>query len=909
MIDVTKPAARLGAWLASASAGRREGRSEVRLEMQPGVSARVFKVDDKRVAVDLSSAPAQPAESGAAGGARPRAPAPARPAILPSLVPTPDSPAPSPERVETAHGAPAPKARDDGAVLNFAWTRPVAAAVFVRAGHLWVVFAAETSRPEDLVVPPALRDYLGRGERIEASGGTAIRFALRRPLSVETRREDRTWRVRLSTDAPAARPLYPVRLAAPPRLRLAPGEPPRLVAVRDPETGERLTVWPLLQANLGQPRQSLVELELLATAQGLAWRVRSDRVRAAIVEDAVEFAAPGGLVLSEPPAGELVAPAVAGETTDSAPAAAAHQPAAQAEPAPEPAPVEHRDGAPAAAAAPLLGLIGWGLDPAYTAPHRRRALLQTLAQAAAHERDAHRIELARYYLSNGLAAEALGVLGTVGQPEDEASRQVLQALTGAAELLMGRLDAAAAALGPAPFDDDPEVALWRSALAASRRDWPRAARELERSEQILATYPHALRLRLGLAAATAAIETGDAGLAATLLTQLDGLELAAGERAHLDFLSGVASARAGAIEAADQIWRALEHDAPVAVRIQAAFARTELLLAVSELKPADAIARLAATRGLWPGHPREEGMLRALAQMHADAGDGAGALRTWRELLDRFPAIADAPAITARMREALVETLLAEGEAELGQVPAYALFREFEPLIPNDQLGDGLRLRMAEGLAELDLIRPAAALLEPLVADRLAGVDRAAAGADLAQLWLREPAPEAALSALARSRVDAALPPDLDQRRRLLEADALARLERRTAALALLDGLDTPAANHLRIGILRQEEDWRRIISTIEQALERREPRSLTEHEQAMVLELALAHGRLGHGAALAKLRTRFAAAMRGGAVEPAFLLATSAPATAPDPEALLAVAEQHLRRVRGYLAAERASN
>jgi hypothetical protein len=76
-----------------------------------------------------------------------------------------------------------------------------------------------------------------------------------------------------------------------------------------------------------------------------------------------------------------------------------------------------------------------------------------------------------------------------------------------------------------------------------------------------------------------------------------------------------------------------------------------------------------------------------------------------------------------------------------------------------------------------------------------------------------------------------------------------------------------------------------------------------------MVLELALAHGRLGHGAALAKLRTRFAAAMRGGAVEPAFLLATSAPATAPDPEALLAVAEQHLRRVRGYLAAERASN
>ena len=29
----------------------------------------------------------------------------------------------------------------------------------------------------------------------------------------------------------------------------------------------------------------------------------------------------------------------------------------------------------------------------------------------------------------------------------------------------------------------------------------------------------------------------------------------------------------------------------------------------------------------------------------------------------------------------------------------------------------------------------------------------------------------------------------------------------------------------------------------------------------------------------------------------------------APDPEAVLAVAEQHLRRVRGYLTGERASN
>jgi hypothetical protein len=76
-----------------------------------------------------------------------------------------------------------------------------------------------------------------------------------------------------------------------------------------------------------------------------------------------------------------------------------------------------------------------------------------------------------------------------------------------------------------------------------------------------------------------------------------------------------------------------------------------------------------------------------------------------------------------------------------------------------------------------------------------------------------------------------------------------------------------------------------------------------------MVLRLALAHGRLGHSAALADLRTRFAAALRARAIEPAFLMATSAPATAGDPEAVLAAAEQHLRRVRGYLDAEQGPN
>jgi hypothetical protein len=217
---------------------------------------------------------------------------------------------------------------------------------------------------------------------------------------------------------------------------------------------------------------------------------------------------------------------------------------------------------------------------------------------------------------------------------------------------------------------------------------------------------------------------------------------------------------------------------------------------------------------------------------------------------------------------------------------------------------------MAERLAALDLIRPAAASLEALL-DGLEGVDKAAAGADLAELWLREPDAEAALAALERSHIETPLPVALDQRRRVLQAAALARLERRAPALELLDGLNTPAADRLRVALLWQEQNWPHLVPAIEETLARRGDSAapLTEDEQAMVVQLALAHGRLGDSAALAQLRTRFAAALRGQPLEPSFLMATVASGEAVEPEAALAEAEQHVQRVREYLESVPATN
>jgi hypothetical protein len=150
------------------------------------------------------------------------------------------------------------------------------------------------------------------------------------------------------------------------------------------------------------------------------------------------------------------------------------------------------------------------------------------------------------------------------------------------------------------------------------------------------------------------------------------------------------------------------------------------------------------------------------------------------------------------------------------------------------------------------------------------------------------------------------LPAELDRRRRVLRAQALAAAERPAEALALLDGHASSGEQALKAEILWQSRDWPRLAATVEALLDGRAApaAALSERDQDLVLRLAVAHRQLGNEAALARVRVRFGAAMSGQAAEPAFLMATMTPGRPVAPEAVLAVASQHLGRVRDYLAA-----
>jgi hypothetical protein len=990
-IDAAMIAERCQTVLERASASVDGSQTELRLILKTGVRAQVSKVGDRQVAIDLHEPPRAPPDPAEPPVVSAHAPHTAQAMALEAELqrPAPPNFASGPARSLTTlpakAGPPKPVASPkpessglaleitaaeiaDGMALDFVWSRPTAAAVLLRAGYLWSIFA--TSAAASDVPLPSLASvapgWLGPGEQVNAAGGTALRFPLRRPLAARVERAGTRWRVVLGATAAPPEAARLERLADPPRLRIVSGEAAHLVRLTDPEVGDRLEVWPLLSPGLGQPRpQRLVDLELLETVQGLAWRPLADELHAGGVDGAVELLAQGGLRLSAdspmsapPPARVGEPPAQpAAELSGGSPAGLGDQPQPAVSPTPfrpelltttpaktpssradhvmsprasvptefasersagraaeqraalgatEPARAPDAPAAPSSSVSSPLGLARFAPASPSSILERRTYWQQRVVNASARDRPSARLDLARFFLAQALGAEALAVV-EVAKPEatplEPALELARRTITGAAQLLMDRPDEAATGLEAPALDADPEAALWRAVLAGARADWPRAARELARSGATLDEYPAPLQLRLGLPVARIAIEAGDQDEAARRLGRLQALELGPVERDRVAFIAGLAKARRGALDEADEIWHRLERSEDRQTRIAAGFARVQMLLHAGRLSPAEALARLAAARPLWRPHPEEPAMLDGLARAYLQNHEPSAALYIWREVLSRFPGTPDAARIAKAMRDSFVASLLPADGTGIGPIRAFALYRDFPELVPDGALGERLRRSLAAQLAGLDLIEPAASLLGPSLED-LEMPTKAETGAWLAELWLRAPNPAAALAALDRTETAGDLAEALSRQRRLLRARALAASDRQESALALLEGGADPAERRLRAGILWDQHDWPRLIGALEPLLPAGAgPRGpLAEPEQELVIRLAVAYAHQGEARALEELRRRLGEAMHGQASEPAFLMATLPSLRAPGLVPALAAADEELGRVRAYL-------
>ena len=736
-----------------------------------------------------------------------------------------------------------------GPLLNFPWTRPVAAAAFHRNGYLWLVF--DRAANVDLR-PITTRDWGGAINGIEqlpVPGLTVLRLAVPSGTTAAFTRRNTGWQTTINTIAPEQ--LVPKDGAAggadaadSPRNRpqeidirrqldadggaklfFAANDPSPPLQIPDPDTGDVITVVPFAGANGGVPnRRDFVELGVLASFQGFAIEPRADNLDIRRFPRGVEIGTPNGLSLSAP-----------------------------------------RGADPRSGVTEILQFEEWRKVAGGTYRDQEENLLQQIGLASPGQRQVARMALAQFYSTHDMQAEALGVLARARTEQPDLERDKLyRALRGIANLRLGRLSDAAEDLDSKIFDDDPDVLAYRGMLAAERDDWPAARRAFSLAGAAVAKFPPDLRAPLRLTMARAWLAGGDVTAATAELRALEGDTLTRGQMAEGNYVRGLLAEATNKPEDAIRWFDLASGSGDRRARALAEFAKTELMLSRKLLDATQGIERLDQLRFAWRGGPYEFNLLRRLGELQFSTGDLRGGITTFRQIVKYFPKSPEVPLLTKQMSDEFARLFLDGGAQALPPLTALALYYDYRELTPAGPEGDEIIGKLADRLVSVDLLNRAAELLEHQITYRLRGESRAKAGARLAVVYLLDRNPDSALKSLQATQA-ANLSPAVMQERRLLEARALGDLDRFAEALNLLGQDQSAEANNLRADLHWRAKDWVAFARVVSRMLENRhaDAAPLTVDERKLVLQLGVAYSLSNDGAALDVLRRNYEPKLR----------------------------------------------
>lgn len=715
--------------------------------------------------------------------------------------------------------------------ISFNWRKPVAAAVYRRGEYVWVLFddRARFGLGSLRAIGEGMIDDV---EQTDAGDMSLMRMHAPEHLLPTVRHNGTIWSVRLAPSNMTSAIDKPVQITtesdAEGRATLLLGarglERPQVF--RDRNIGDVIHVYPVSRPGVGNRiGRRLVDIEVLSSAIGVAVVPRGDGIRFVRSGAGVHVTSPRGLSISR-------ATDIEGRT------------------------VERRS------AHLLSDLAEWaGTDDeefeAIKHRHFRRILVAPDAQ-----RNTARLNLARFYLARGMAADAMGVIEVVLKGDAALEeRPGLRALRGAAHYLLGHYALAAVEFDHDGLKTDPSVAPWRAGIAAARGDWLKAYQIIRDSGTVVAGMPRWMRTTFRMIGAEAALAVKDVDTAKSWLDSLRSASLRGENEQYLRFLSAHAMRLEGKLGIARSIWGDLVETGTRRVRSRARFALINAEYETGTIKREDAIEQLEKLSFAWRGDAFEYDLKRRLGDLYSDAGDYRTALMRLRQAASHFKDVDGAEAIAEDMRKRFRMLFLEGGADKLEPVRALALYEEFRELTPPGEEGDEMVRKLADRLVRVDLLSEAARLLDHQVRFRLTGLERSRVGSRLALINMLDRSPEKALDALKLSD-GAELPTDLELQRRYLKVRALGATGDVAAALELLDGDVSHDAELLRLEIHWNKPDWSEVARTVRRLIPQRSVAALSVKEGDLVLRWAVALTMQNDVGGLLALRDRFGTAM-----------------------------------------------
>ncbi|MCH7937617.1 MAG: hypothetical protein IH994_11090, partial [Proteobacteria bacterium] len=630
---------------------------------------------------------------------KPAPPDPGQPTKLTPVRPAPSSPgfqaakAPSPQGI-LSPGTPPPlpptpatvtanASSDDvnTVTLRFDWDEPVGAAVFRRAGFLWVAF----DRPTAIDIEQLRRAGGNIIKGIEQMGtpqATVLRMVTLAGINPSLRRDGLAWLldfrkqpIEAVTSIPVkAQPESPVGA----RLFLPLPEPGMPIGVTDPEVGDNFVIVPVIPLGHGTGLEYIYpQVRFLPTSQGIVIQPRNDDIRVRTLRQGIEISSTGELLISEVTAEDEA----------------------------------NRQRAAMKPLTRILSLDRWKLKNIDAFRDRKYELLAVISQAKGNQREAARLDLARFFFANGFHAEALAVLKEVTRTRAEIEQDPeFLMLRGGAQYMLGRLSEAYDDFNHEALNVIDEAIFWRAIVRAAAGDMIDAAPDLARTGRIVRPYPKALKIPLGTMVIRTALEIGDLRQARHFLEILRLDKLTAAEKSQFDFEEGRVMELAGDFDAAVSNWEKVINGHHRPSRAKAIVARMELLLKLNRMTPKEAIGDLEKLRFAWRGDEFEFTMLRRLGTLYLEVGMYRQGLDRLRKAATHYRTHEKAIQVTQQMSDTFTDLYLNDGADALAPVTAIALYDEFKELTPAGVQGDEMIRKLADRLVGVDLLDRAAKL-------------------------------------------------------------------------------------------------------------------------------------------------------------------------------------------------------
>lgn len=733
--------------------------------------------------------------------------------------------------------------------LVFDWHLPVAAAVFQRAGILWIVF----DEPAQMGTGSLGAALSGRLEPLSVSSDSRamiLRFEVLGSPNIKVARQADSWHITLSERAEP--PDHPISLSQTEITRggvraFVPLEGPGIyLKIRDPAAGDLLHVIPLLSGSSGVASAvAFGKFEVLQTAQGIVIAKVANDVEVARYSNG---AAIGTLKLLEASAPPLPAGARVVSVMD-------------------------RDTAPAR----MIDLGVWRLGDLARFNANQRMLNRRLAGASEADRNARRWDLARFYLAHAMYVESRAYLDLMRETDAAwAGEPRFKAVRALVEAGLGNPGRALELISAPELDAEPDIPLWRSRILAANRRYGDALATFELGRNALAVFEPQEAAGIRLAALDAAVETGQLDVAGRQVGALRRLKLGQRQTAATDYLEGRLKEARGAAPEAIALYAAVAESAVRSASGMARLALIKLQLARHRIEPAAAIDALEGLRLAWRGDPFELQLAGVLGRLYLDQGNNRAGLMALRRAVVQFPDHPEVLALTKTMSEAFRRLFLGGQLDDLQALSTLALYAEFKELTPLGREGDRIIRELAERLVALDLLDQAAELLAHQVRFRSKGAERAAVAARLAEIYILDRIPQAALNILDQS-AQSALPRETVRSRRRVRSRALTALGRFGEAEAEIQSDRGRPAEAIRAEIHWHDQRWSQLIRVSNVLLgdRSRNGTPLGQDQRQVLIRYAIALAAIGDHAGLGKLRADFAGDMQTGSFSKAFDLIT----------------------------------